>query len=75
MKLKNKSVLHEENIDIAFLISPCHAIIYDNNAKSRKALERGLRGREPWFQLKDKSSLCTLQHNSKALRSSPATAR
>jgi len=58
-------VLLEENMVIAFILTPCNAIIDNNNAKSRKALERGLRAREPWFRLKD----------SKALRSSPATAR
>ena len=59
MKVQNKSVLLEENIFIVFLISPCYAIIYDNNANSQKTIERGLRGREPWLRLKDKASLCT----------------
>jgi hypothetical protein len=60
MKVQNKSVPPGETVAIiAFLINPYYAIIYDNFAKSQKALERGLRGREPWFRLKDKSPLCT----------------
>ena len=77
MKVQNKSVLPEENVAIiAFLINPYLAIIYDNDAKSQKALERGLRGTRTLVPIEGQvASLHTFQHNTKALRSSPAIAR